>query len=262
MSMRISRRSASLIVVGMLTARLVSAQTTPQEKGRDEILDQLGLKKRTTVPAPEAPAPAEGGTPETGPAPGRPGAAAKEKSAGRPSGPAAPSFTRVIHPALVATCKVCHSPVGPAALSHFLLSGDAAADHNAIARLVDVRKPEASKVAAKVSGTVMHGGGAPWPPGSVPYERLLAWIRGGARFDAARAVEPPPAGPAETKTAPHRREPPANPGVTAGVSVDTTTATGAEAIPPPVPVPPPVPIAAPQSAMRFTPIKGRLTTRN
>ena len=244
MSMRINGRTSSLIVVGVLVARLASAQTTPQEKGRNEILDELGLKKKPAAPAPEAPAPVEGDAPGPGPAPGRPGAAAKEKSAGRPSGPAAPSFTRVIHPALVVTCKACHSAVGPAALSHFLLSGDAAADHNALARFVDVHKPEASVVLAKVSGTVMHGGAAPWPAGGAPYERLLGWIRGGARFDAARSLEPPPAGPAEVKTAPHRREPPANPGVAAGVGVDTTTATGAEATPtPPVPAPAPVPAA-------------------
>jgi hypothetical protein len=111
-----------------------------------------------------------------------------------------------------------------------LLSGDAAADHNAIARLVDVHKPETSVVLAKVSGTVMHGGGAPWPVGSPPYERLLAWIRGGARFDAARSVEPPVAELGEAKTTPHHREPPARASADAGATA--ATAAAETAIPP------------------------------
>ncbi len=56
-----------------------------------------------------------------------------------------------------------------------------------LARLADVRAPEASKLLQKGSGAVLHAGAAPWPPGSGPYERVLSWIRAGARLDRAAA---------------------------------------------------------------------------
>jgi hypothetical protein len=236
MSMRTSRRATGwAVLVGVLATRLAGAQTSPQEKRRNEILDELGLKKKPPAPPPAAdvPAPADEEAPAASGAPAAPGGTTKEKSPGRPAGPAAPSFTRVIHPLLTATCKVCHSPVGPAAQSHFLLSGDPAADHHALVRFVDTHNPDASVVLAKVSGKAIHGGGAPWPAASAPHERLLAWIRGGARLDAARAPEPPSPQPVadavDAKPGSRRRQlpPPAAAGVDGGGPAATPTAAAA-----------------------------------
>ena len=102
-----------------------------------------------------------------------------------PAGPAAPSFGRAVHPLFVTTCKPCHAPGAPGGVSRLLLSGDAAADHKVIARFVNTRDPEASVLLGKVSGATMHAGGAPWPAAGAQYQRVLAWIRGGARLDAA-----------------------------------------------------------------------------
>jgi len=198
----------------LLPAGIVRAQT-PQEKKRGDILKNLGLKKKPPAPPPEATPvlpegepPAEGG--EKASTPG--GATGKQKGASKsaaPAGPAAPSFTRAVHPLLVTTCKPCHAPGAPGGVSRLLLSGDAAADHKVTARFVNTRDPEASVLLGKVSGATMHAGGAPWPAAGAQYQRVLAWIRGGARLDAAQKAEPAPEAAAAAPRVPPSRRPPA-----------------------------------------------------
>ena len=89
-----------------------------------------------------------------------------------------------------------------------LLSGDAAADHKVIVRFVNTRDAEASALLGKVSGATMHAGGAPWPATGAQYQRVLAWIRGGARLDAAARAEPVAETAAPHVPAPPPRRPP------------------------------------------------------
>jgi hypothetical protein len=70
------------------------------------------------------------------------------------------------------------------------LTGDAAADHRAVARFVNVRSPDESPLLAKVTGAVPHGGGPLWPSASGPFQRVVAWIRAGARLDAGATASP------------------------------------------------------------------------
>ena len=89
-----------------------------------------------------------------------------------------------------------------------MLSGDAAADHKVIARFLNARDAEASVLLGKVSGATLHAGGAPWPAAGAQYQRVLAWIRGGARFDAAAKAEPVAEPTAAAPRVPPSRRPP------------------------------------------------------
>ena len=175
------RQLGRLLVLATVGFGLVARAETPQETKRQNILDELGLKKKppappsTTTAAPAEEPATEEQKPE--------GPGGKTKGGGRTAAPAGPSFTRAIHPLFVATCKACHTAGGAAGATPLVLTGDAEADHRTLARFADVHAPEASKLLQKSSGAVLHGGGAPWPTGSGPYERVLAWIRAGARLD-------------------------------------------------------------------------------
>ena len=178
------RRLGRLLVVAMVGCGFVARAETPQETKREHILDELGLKKKPPAPPSAAPA-AQPATEEE-----KPGAPTdKGKGNGKTAAPAGPSFTRVVYPLFLATCKACHTAGGPAAATPLVLTGDAEADHRVLARFADVHAPEASKLLQKSSGAVLHGGGAPWPVGSGPYDRVLAWIRAGARLDHAAREE-------------------------------------------------------------------------
>ena len=264
--MALSRWGAAVIVLGVLPAAIARAQS-PQEKKRSDILKDLGLKKKPPAPPPDvgsSPAPAAEPPGEeseaTGGARNPPGegkGGAGKKSA--PAAPAAPSFQRAIHPLLTTTCKPCHTAGGPAQLSHLLLTGEPTADHHAIARFVKARDPEASPLLSKVTGATPHGGGPLWPPSSAQYQRVAAWIRGGARLDAAAPSTPDnvtakPAAPG-TERAPAARaagQKPAGAGVGGGVGVGSTgTPAAAPATPAPgaaAPETPAAPTAAPTAA--------------
>jgi hypothetical protein len=233
------RWHAVVIVLGLLPVASARAQS-PQEKQRSKILDELGLKKKPPAPPPaedQAPAP-----PAEDQAPREAGAARKSTEDGKagagkksaPAGPAAPSFQRAIHPLLMTTCKPCHTAGGPAQASHLLLTGDATADHHAVVRFVNVRDPDASALLAKVSGATLHGGGAPWPSAGAPYQRVSAWIRGGARLDAAAAAAPAPV--AASPAGPATGRPPAHAGSSRTAGNEATSApapaTPAPEIPP------------------------------
>jgi hypothetical protein len=177
-------------------ARLAQADAerpgSPQEEKRRKLLEEMGLHQQPPPNVP--PAPSSGGAPAAALSSGSPPSPSPTPSAGRTGGPsargsvlpAAPSFRHAIEPMLLQTCKVCHAPGGQAAMTPFVLSGDAAADHTVVAHLTDVRAPAQSLLLAKASGQKPHGGGAPWAPGSAPYGEMLAWIRAGARLDGAR----------------------------------------------------------------------------
>src|SRR4051794_21536593 len=100
-SMGTSRWTVCVALLGLLPAGLVRAQT-PQEKKRGDILKDLGLKKKPSAPPPEAAPlppepPAEDGAKASAPG----GAIGKPKGAGKgaaPAAPAAPSFSRAVHP--------------------------------------------------------------------------------------------------------------------------------------------------------------------
>ena len=260
--MHIRPRLYPLVALAFLATGTALAQSqSPQEKRRSDLLREIGLKRKKTPPAqpPEdvtsAPAAADDGPagepPEKSASPGR--RAPKEKPDASKSSPAAsaPSFRRAIHPILMATCKPCHSPGAAAAASHLLFSGDAAADHRAVARFVDTRNPGASVLLAKVSGTAPHGGGALWPTTGASYERMLAWIRGGARLDGAASAEPVET-PATPRVSAERRAHPAHDsGAPAGAAVESSPPAAAEAAPGATPVPPAaatLPVATPPAS--------------
>jgi hypothetical protein len=191
----------------VVAARALPAGATPQEEQRKKLLDQLGLEKKPAPPtsAPQSPAAPQAPTPAPAPADEPQGA-----PIGRAQAPAAPSFRRAIHPALVQTCRPCHVAGGPAGATRLVLSDDPAADHASVLRLVDTRNPVASLLLVKASGQ-MHGGGSPWPAGNPAAARALAWIAGGARLDGGHAQSPAapapaPAIPPPAKVVAPRRE--------------------------------------------------------
>ncbi len=218
--MRSRRWQQAVLLAGLLLAASAARAQSPQEKKRNDILRDLGLKKKPPAP------PAGSGSAAPGPgatrrrmAPTRPRArrasppartrAAPLERARRRRGLPRLRSGRVVFPLFVTTCKPCHSPGLPGGASHLLLSGDAAADHKVIVRFVNTRDAEASALLGKVSGATMHAGGAPWPATGAQYQRVLAWIRGGARLDAAARAEPVAEAAAPHVPPPAPRKPPA-----------------------------------------------------
>jgi hypothetical protein len=84
-----------------------------------------------------------------------------------------------VRPLLDDGCRRCHSAMGMAASSMFLLTGDATAEYTAARSIVDPSAPAQSRMLAKASGQG-HQGGTIYRPGSAEYAALLAWIQGGA----------------------------------------------------------------------------------
>jgi cytochrome c553 len=248
------RRAGFWLAIGLAALTGEARAQTQQEKQRSQILDELGLKKKP--PAPPVQPPAE---PSAGAAPGEGGekesGAAKQKGA-KAATPSGPSFTRAVHPLFLATCKVCHTAGGAAAASHLLLTGDPEADHRALARFADVRSPESSQLLQKASGGVLHGGAAPWPPASGSYERVLAWIRAGARLDrAAHEPEAPPPAAAGTVARPDTDRREARPGreVAPAIPAPAEPSPGAPAVEAVPPAPAPTATGAPTFAATVHP---------
>jgi hypothetical protein len=227
------RRAATFVLALALAATARAEEPkkkqTPQERKRQQLLDELGLKKlETSPPVPPAPAPP--------PAPEEPSTAAPatgERPTGSPAAPAAPpapSFRRAIHPLLMQSCQVCHRAEGPARATRLVLAGDAATDYAIVRPFVTPSAPAGSPLLLKSAGQ-MHGGGAPWPADGEAHARVLAWIAKGARLDGPAAPAAPIAGAPSAAAAPSR---PAMP--------RTPAAETAEAAPAPATVAEPAPI--------------------
>jgi len=189
---RVCVRSLWMVVAAMVAAPSIghaqkaAKPRSRQEEQRRKLLEEMGLKKND-APTPPPPAPV---VPE--PEPEEPTGEQKDGArTSAPATPAAPSFRRAIHPLLLQACKNCHAQGGAAQATALLLSGDAALDHAAVRRVVDVHAPAASALLAKASGQKIHGGAAPWPVGGAAYARVLGWIQAGARLDGGRASTPP-----------------------------------------------------------------------
>ena len=91
-----------------------------------------------------------------------------------------------------------------AAATRLVLDGNAARDHAATRKLVDVAAPRRSLLLTKATGS-QHGGGPTLTTSSDTYRRLLQWIANGAQLDARPAGEPPaPAAAAAEATGPRR----------------------------------------------------------
>ena len=209
------RHSGTLLLAALwLSAGVARAQAPPggtkapgrQEEKRRKLLEGMGLDKRNSPPAAPAPAPEDAGSVQAAP---RPAAepTGRAAGAGKAGGPAAPSFRRVIHPLLMATCGACHRAGAPAATTRLTLSGDATVDFGPVAGMVTVRDPAASALLVKASGQ-QHAGGSPWPQDSAAYARVLAWISKGARLDAAGAEPPAPVSPGIVAATPLRKRAP------------------------------------------------------
>ena len=106
------------------------------------------------------------------------------------------SFTHDVLPILThAGCNAggCHGAAsGKNGFALSLFAYDPAVDHRVLtrelkSRRVDLAQPEQSMLLQKGSGAVPHQGGKKLVAGSDEYTRLLAWIRGGATDDVAKA---------------------------------------------------------------------------
>ena len=119
--------------------------------------------------------------------------------------PAPDDFAAVVHPLLVRSCAACHGPVGVAAGTRLVLSGDVAADYAKARPLVDPAAPAASPLLAKATGE-MHAGGPVLKAGSPEHALLLGWVSAGALEHPAAA---PTTGPAAAAPPPAALPPPA-----------------------------------------------------
>ena len=77
-------------------------------------------------------------------------------------------------------CSGCHGPVGYAAATRLVLSGEVQSDYTKVRALVNPAAPAASPLITKGAGEI-HGGGPVIPAGSADQALLLGWDRGGRR---------------------------------------------------------------------------------
>ncbi len=109
-------------------------------------------------------------------------------SAGGAGGAGTSSYLTHIKP-LLSSCVGCH-----ASQSNYRLTAglaDDQADYQATLGVIDAQLPDASLILAKTSGSVSHGGGAPWPSSSSSYQTVLVWIQQGAAFDGGTTPAAP-----------------------------------------------------------------------
>lgn len=90
----------------------------------------------------------------------------------------APSFAADVHPALVDGCAACHAPGASAGDTDLVLTDVADDDLPGVLELVDLARPESSRLLTKAAGT-SHVGGAVFTPGGPEYATILAWIAAG-----------------------------------------------------------------------------------
>jgi hypothetical protein len=210
--MRLFTRGSCLHAAAIVLALTAAAHAeppapkrqTPQERKRQQILDELGLKRTDTPTPPSVQAPPEGAA--AAGAAGAAGVAPERPTPGpslEPAARAAPSFRKAIHPLFLHSCQVCHRAGGPGGATRFVLVGDAAADFASVRALVTPNAPPTSPLLLKASGAG-HGGGAPWPASGEAHERVLTWIAKGARFDGVTTAAPPVVAPVAVESADRR----------------------------------------------------------
>jgi cytochrome c553 len=90
---------------------------------------------------------------------------------------------------LLGSCAGCHTSQSNYRLSAGL--ADDQADYQATLGVVDLQTPTASRILAKASNTMPHGGGGPWPTSSTAYQTVLAWIQQGAPMTGGTAPATP-----------------------------------------------------------------------
>jgi hypothetical protein len=226
---------------------LAQAPGGPRERERRKLQEQVGIDKLERRPPPDAAPPATG---EPAPAPGPAAPAAPEAPSSPPAAPPAVPFAGRVHDYLLTACRACHVAGGSAAASRLVLDGNAAHDHAAVRRLVDVGAPRRSLLLLKATGN-QHGGGATLAAGSDPYRRLVQWIAAGAALSARPADADVAAAPASASASATRPRP-ARPAATRPHPLPVPVAAPAPAVAVPESAAPPQAVAstaaAPESA--------------
>lgn len=198
-----SSRIARLVTLSLACWSIPAlAIQPPRNKQREDLMDQLGVPKKTPKPAPEPPSdsdiPSEPGTP-SGPAPSHPDAPPTGDGSIAPSEPA-PSitFSNRIRKQLASDCGSCHASGAVAGNTRYVISGEIDADYRVVKQLVSTSDPKSSVLLRKASGNG-HAGGTTYPVGSAKYESLLQWIEGGAiKGSSGGAKSTPPPAPTTT----------------------------------------------------------------
>jgi hypothetical protein len=215
--------------LGVGWPRASGAQSPPaptaREAERRRLLEQLGLKKRPPAAAPPTAAGSEKREKDAENEQEKE-AAPPAGSEARPESPREVVFAGAVHQALLGGCRSCHSQSGVAGRGRYVLDGTLEADYTATRGQVNVAQPESSALVRRASG-VAHPGGAIFLPGSPEQQRLLRWIRDGAKRG----------GPAEATA------------VAALPAPDAPKADALATAPVAIPAPPPAAAAAPVAAV-------------
>lgn len=197
---------AALVLAWPATA---SSFGPPQEKRRKDLMDQLGLPKKSKTPPPTDDAPPDEGDDDDGDD-GDDGAETQAPpgddttSAGGDGADAKVTYVGSIRRLLDRGCKSCHGKGASAGDTKFVITGGLGADYKSARKLVDPARASKSPLLTKAAGKA-HGGGKVFGRGSSRYAKLLAWIedgapRGGSSGGGGPAPAPTPAPPAPAPT--------------------------------------------------------------
>lgn len=125
----------------------------------------------------------------------------------KPETPRELAFAGAVHRSLLDGCRSCHSASGVAGRSKYVLDGTLDEDYAATRGQVSAARPESSALLRRASG-MAHPGGAIFPASGADYQRLLRWIRDGAKRGGVAATSaviavtaPPTAAPPSFVTA-------------------------------------------------------------
>ena len=173
---------------------------SPQEKKRADILHDLGLRRSRPRPGAAAR--------RVAPAARRrgqdPGAGRAANRRGRHSGPAAPSFSRAIHPAAGVTCKPCHAPGCRAACRACCCPAIPPPISAWSSAWSTSRRRGREHAAGQGLGRGHARGRAPWPAASSSYQRALAWIQAARASTPRRRAQVAPVEPTKPTAGPRR----------------------------------------------------------
>jgi hypothetical protein len=84
-------------------------------------------------------------------------------------------FETTVYPLLQAHCQSCHSTLGEASLTKFILTGDARADRLVVLDQVSLNYPRASMILRKASGEA-HTGGQIFLLDGPEYQTIVDWV--------------------------------------------------------------------------------------